>query len=477
MIAIPLVQRWAVERVFRPRIPGIEWLGYAKPLLRVMECFACGEEATQQGVLRATLADGRVRLLFACPACGSHRYDTPPPAAAEPQPMAFRHHVEYAADFPAIARSLAPILGGDDPGALLVAGCGFGFAVAMARAAGWVAFGFDPDPVAAAGRAALSWTVSHRPTPDPVGPGRFDALYSDGMIGRAGDPYALAVELAGRLAEGGALLVDEPDVAQLYESRDPGTVERVAGPGRAMLLPTEAGLARLLSRTGFGDHDIVAIAGRLTARRTSVEATDGDALLAGYLDDWTPARVAGDQATGCHSGLAVRALERAVNAGNWPRARDVAAALAPVLDGVNTLSALQRSDGSLDSMFAHIPFGAASAAYHAAMLALNGDGDPRRARAGFLAAAALSRAAYLAAPDRMLPELDRVWAARFHAAFAGVAAGDASAKAGFEDIAAGRTDFPLPPPNANWVARAAQQIKPVVSGRAPSTRKKRGDKS
>ena len=457
-------------------MPGIEWLGYAKPMLRVIECFACGEEATQQGVLRAILAGGQVRLLFACPACGSHRYDVPPPAAAEPAPMSFRHHVEYAADFPALARSMAPILGDDDPGSLLIAGCGFGFGVAMARAVGWVAFGFDPDPVAAAGRAALSWTISHRPTPDPVGPGRFDALYSDGMIGRADDPYSLAVDLAGRLVEGGVVLIDEADVAELYRARDPGIVRMIAGPDRAMLLPTAAGLARLLARTGFGDHDVVAHAGRLTAFRNSGDAADADALLAAYLDDWTPISAAGAMATGFNAGLAVRALERAVNAGNWPRARDVADALGPVLAGVNTLSALQNSDGSLDTMFAEIPFGSASAAYHAAMLALNGDSDPARARAGFLAAATLSRAAYLAAPDRMLPEHDRVWAARFHAALAGRIAGDPGAAAVFDDIAAGRTDFPLPPPGAGWMARAAQQLQPVAGNGTPPPRKKRGSK-
>lgn len=457
-------------------MPSLEWLGYAKPMLRMLECFACGEVATQQGVLRATPATGPQRLLFACPVCGTHRYDVPPPAAAEPASTALRHHVEYAADFPAIARALAHVLDGDDPGTMLIAGCGFGFGVAMARAAGWAAFGFDPNPVAAAGGAALGWTISHRGTPDPVGPGRFDAMLVDGMLGRTDDPYALAVDLAGRLVEGGPLLVDEQDVAALYDARDPGTMSAIAGPERAMMLPTADGLTRLLARAGFGDHAVVADGGRLRACRGAGQPGEAEALLAAYFDDWTPVPVTGDRATGPIAGLAVRALERAVNAADWPRARAIADALGPVLDGVHTLSALQSSDGSLETMFAHLPFGAASAAYHAAMLALNGDGDAVRARAGFLATAALSRAAYLAAPDRMLPEVDRVWAARFHAALSGSIAGDAGAGAVFDEIAAGHTDVSLPPPTAGWMARAAQQRRPepAAGGRTPSRRNKRG---
>jgi SAM-dependent methyltransferase len=141
--------------------------------------------------------------------------------------------------------------GAPPPGRLVDAGAGRGRFVAAARAAGYDAEGFEPDPARAA--AAVSYGVALRTAgieEVELAAGSVDAVTAWHVLEHVDDPDAAVARIAGWLRPGGALLVGVPNLDSLQA--------RVGGERWYHLdLPrhrthfTPAGLDALLRRHGL----------------------------------------------------------------------------------------------------------------------------------------------------------------------------------------------------------------------------------
>lgn len=101
------------------------------------------------------------------------------------------------------------------PGELLDFGCGWGFFLDDARAAGWTVQGLEPLPghgVYARGRLDLP-VVTDTLHEDTFAPGRFDVVTAFQVFEHLPDPAVELRKLARVLREGGLLVVEVPNIA------------------------------------------------------------------------------------------------------------------------------------------------------------------------------------------------------------------------------------------------------------------------
>lgn len=180
------------------------------PIAPARTCPAC-DRALRRWFAKEGLEFGR------CPACGSGYAEVPPseparyhdylPALTRTLPDATRaRYRELLASFAPFRRT----------GRLLDVGCGGGFFVGEAAAAGWEAEGTEVSAAAVEFGRARGWRL-HRGVLDdaPVAPGSLDVLTLFEVLEHVRDPAGLLRQCAGRLRPGGLLYLTTPNMGSL----------------------------------------------------------------------------------------------------------------------------------------------------------------------------------------------------------------------------------------------------------------------
>lgn len=157
------------------------------------------------------------------------------------------------------------------PGPVLDIGCGPGRVPATLAAAGTVALGIDPSPVAAGEARQRGAPVLERSVFAPLpGEGRWaTALLLDGNIGIGGDPLALLVRIAALLAPTGELLaeVEGPGIGVERFAARVEHGERI-GPWFPWARVGVDGFADLAAAAGLAATGVTVVGGRWFARAT-----------------------------------------------------------------------------------------------------------------------------------------------------------------------------------------------------------------
>ncbi|RKT43033.1 class I SAM-dependent methyltransferase [Thiocapsa rosea] len=147
-------------------------------------------------------------------------------------------------------------------------GCGFGFGLDFAREAlGWKVRGFDPSPLARAGRHLLNLPITSAYLgPETLrGEPPVDVLLASEVIEHVVDPHRFLDDITPILAPDGWLVISTPNAAGVSPDASPGALLPILTPGYHLVLFSEAALRRLLEEHGFTQVDIRASATNLTA--------------------------------------------------------------------------------------------------------------------------------------------------------------------------------------------------------------------
>ncbi|QVL50941.1 MAG: class I SAM-dependent methyltransferase [Thiocapsa sp.] len=276
-------------------------------------------------------------------------------------------------------------------------GCGFGLGLDFAREAlGWDVRGFDPSPLARAGRRLLDLPV----TLDYLGPETLrgeapvDVLLASEVIEHVVDPHRFLDDITPTLAPDGWLVISTPNAAGVHRDASPGALLPILTPGYHLVLFSETALRRLLEAHGFSQVEIRASETNLTAlacrhpRSCDLSRTLDRALYRDYLKRRLGALDPDEPLAHGYSG---RLIKEYVNAGDIEPAR---AELRRLADSYRRLYGidLERPETVLaepiaSESFAHfaatIPANLCGLAYRSAFIALRHANDPGRALAGF----------------------------------------------------------------------------------------------
>lgn len=165
---------------------------------------------------------------------------------------------------------------------LLDVGCGFGFTTdAWKAVVNERAFGCDPAPYAAAGRALLGKHIYHALLDDvaELRGETFDVVYSSEVIEHVPDPVAFVNLLNSRLSRNGILVLTTPAADYIVPASDPATAEAALAPGFHGFLFSRTALERLLVSSGLGHviverhgERLIAWASNAEIQRTPTEA-------------------------------------------------------------------------------------------------------------------------------------------------------------------------------------------------------------
>jgi SAM-dependent methyltransferase len=172
------------------------------------------------------------------------------PGATEPPPRGARLAAPLLAAFDrARLRLLRPAV--PPPARLVDAGAGRGRFVAAARAAGYSAEGFEPDPARAAAAAAYGVELEVAGLEDAgPEPGALDAVTAWHVLEHVEDPDGAVARIATWLRPGGALLVGAPNLGSLQARLGGERWYHLDLPGHRTHF-TVAGLHTLLRRHGL----------------------------------------------------------------------------------------------------------------------------------------------------------------------------------------------------------------------------------
>ncbi|WP_296696939.1 class I SAM-dependent methyltransferase [Thiocapsa sp. UBA6158] len=276
-------------------------------------------------------------------------------------------------------------------------GCGFGFGLDFAREAlGWEVRGFDPSPLARAGRRLLDLPV----TLDYLGPETLrgeapvDVLLASEVIEHVVDPHRFLDDITPPLAPDGWLVISTPNAAGVHRDASPGALLPILTPGYHLVLFSETALRRLLEIHGFTQVEIRASETNLTAlacrrsRSCDLSRTLDRALYRDYLKrrlgalDWDEPLA---------HGFSGRLIKEHVNAGNIEPARAELRRLADCyrrlydidLDRPESVLAEPTAIESFAHFAAAIPANLCGLAYRSAFIALHHATDPAHALAYF----------------------------------------------------------------------------------------------
>jgi 2-polyprenyl-3-methyl-5-hydroxy-6-metoxy-1,4-benzoquinol methylase len=416
------IERWSLERRSRPQAEGLEWLGYIKPDVREIQCPWCDRVQPHQGVVRV---DDLV--LYMCSICGSHRYWPRPdvPSIHEMTPFAIRNYVEYGAGLQPFCEYVAALTAGRPAGTLLDVGCGFGFAVDIARRqVGWRAIGVDPASIARSGAHTLAIDVRaiEIGRDDALGDSRFEAVLCAEVLAHSPDPAALLREMGQHLAPDGSILIATVTPNALYESDNVGIIQGVLGPRQHTFIPTGVGLARLVERLGLHvlhlEDTGISLRATVGMHKTRINlATTEDAARVAerYYSSILSEGVADPSVW---IGVASRAFHHAVSYGDWKRAIVLARQMNRWLQAAEIAAVECSVKTNVVELFEDAPVCSSVLLFDAAMLALNSDADAGNAQRLFDLAARLSLRAFELAPELMAAEYDRYFSARIHQALA-----------------------------------------------------------
>ncbi|WP_296700913.1 class I SAM-dependent methyltransferase [Thiocapsa sp. UBA6158] len=276
-------------------------------------------------------------------------------------------------------------------------GCGFGFGLDFAREAlGWEVRGFDPSPLACAGRRLLNLPV----TSEYLGPETLrgeppvDVLLASEVIEHVVDPHRFLDDITPILAPDGWLVISTPNAAGVRPDASPGALLPILTPGYHLVLFSETALHRLLAAHGFTQIDIRASATNLTAlacrqsRPCDLSRTLDRALYRDYLKRRLEALNPDEPLAHGFSG---RLIKECVNAGDIEAAQAELQGLTETyrrlygidLDRPETVLAEPIEIESFGRFAAAIPANLCGLAYRSAFIALRHANDPERALAGF----------------------------------------------------------------------------------------------
>jgi len=384
---------------------GLPRLGWPSPgLARPMACPQCGDQGEKPVLVTVGWHTGdnpdRCNAVLTCPACGVAFYDdlTPPdytdPNIAEQGRTEFylQQGTGLWQSVGLLARIPRP------PGTrYLEVGSGLGFGLDFAiHGLGWRGGGYDPSPIAEAGRRRLSLPITcdyFRGTAF----GAFDVLMAAEVIEHVPSPREFLLMLRHSLAADGILVLTTPDAAAIRPQTSSGALVPLLSPGLHLILQSQASLARLLAECGF-DHvrieqdsfSLIAFASRapLALRADRAEAR------ARYRS-WLRERAACfAQDPGLQIAFAGHALLESVNDSDLATARAVMpmlerrlrARFGIAIDAPLPLPATIHQ-ASLDGLVALMPLNLPAILYARAILRLH-EGEPRTAIRSLFAAAA-----------------------------------------------------------------------------------------
>ncbi|WP_373508040.1 methyltransferase domain-containing protein [Thiocapsa sp.] len=276
-------------------------------------------------------------------------------------------------------------------------GCGFGFGLDFAREAlGWKVCGFDPSPLARAGRRLLNLPL----TSDYLGPETLrgeppvDVLLASEVIEHVADPHRFLDDITPILAPDGWLVISTPNAAGVRPDASPGALLPILTPGYHLVLFSEAALHRLLLAHGFTQVDIRSSATNLTAlacrqsRPCDLSRTLDRTLYRDYLKRRLGALNPDEPLAHGFSG---RLIKECVNGGDIEAAQAELHSLTDTyrrlygidLDRPETVLAEPIKIESFGRFAAAIPANLFGLAYRSAFIALRCANDPERALAGF----------------------------------------------------------------------------------------------
>ena len=254
------------ERVARADEPRAEagWLRWGGGT-RALPCPVCDAGGPHAVVVRAG-----PHVLVWCDGCGVRFYVDRVEHAYEGEAASVG--LQFALEQNASVHHQTGLLFGRAGGrSVLDVGCGFGFAVDLAREVlGWRAVGVDPSWAAAAGRAQLGADIRQAYLSAELELGApFDRVIASEVIEHVADPYAMLALLRGRLAPRGVLALTTPNAEAIRAGEDRGRLTGILAPGVHLTLFTEGSLGLALRRAGFGH-----VAVKVTADTLVAEASD-----------------------------------------------------------------------------------------------------------------------------------------------------------------------------------------------------------
>ncbi|UHD14784.1 class I SAM-dependent methyltransferase [Thiocapsa bogorovii] len=284
-----------------------------------------------------------------------------------------------------------------DIGRYAEVGCGFGFGLDFAREAlGWEVRGFDPSPLARAGRRLLDLPV----TSDYLGPETLrgeapvDVLLASEVIEHVVDPHRFLDDITPTLSPDGWLVISTPNAAGVSREASWGALLPILTPGYHLVLFSEAALSLLLEAHGFTQVRIRASETNLTAlacrrpRSCDLSRTLDRALYRDYLKRRVGAL---DPDEPLAHGFSGRLIKEWVNAGDIEAAQAEFHRLAGTyrrrygidLDRPETVLVEPIKAESFQRFAAATPANLCGLAYRSAFIALRHANDPERALAGF----------------------------------------------------------------------------------------------
>lgn len=133
-------------------------------------------------------------------------------------------------------------------------GCGFGFSLDFARLAlGWEVRGFDPSPLAVAGRSELNLPITNvylnRESLGQESP--FDMVLASEVIEHIPDPHAFLTDIKPFIADEGWLVLSTPNADGVSPDISPGSLLPILSPGYHLFILSANALRYLLDLHGF----------------------------------------------------------------------------------------------------------------------------------------------------------------------------------------------------------------------------------
>jgi glycosyltransferase involved in cell wall biosynthesis/SAM-dependent methyltransferase len=363
-----------------------------------LSCPVCGRSVPGHrfAVVTSPATGGRGYGIGRCSRCQT----IVPELFAVPQDLpngAIDERVEFIAGVDAVLLTLMRVQKRRDL-RLLDIGCGYGFALDLARFAwGWEGIGVDPANIAYRGREELGVDIRTTPFDSDLdlGSAPFDVVLASETLEHVPDPRALLGEIKDRLAPDGVLVMSTPN-AQLVTPATPAKeVVAALGLGSHMCLVDRKGLERLLRDAGFGAVEIEeaplilrAVASPTVAglTRCAPASTELDLpLLARYCDARADSAPEG---SALRLGMAIRCVQYALHAGDLAAANAGCERLRAALLDRYGIDVEDPEGTSARALQPGVPLVAAAAHFNIGFLELEARHRPARAAIQFAAAAA-----------------------------------------------------------------------------------------
>ena len=493
-------KRWAIERIGRPRWDSIEWLPFSSPVGVVRACIACEDTQPKEPVL---VVQGY--QLSMCNACGTHEFSPHPNLQDEPtNDVAIKYYVELGAGLESLSSYILTAVGTKTEGSFLDVGCGFGFAVDIARRGlDWKAIGVEPSYFGAAGASYLGADIRRCFLNEAgVAPKSFEAVLCSEVLEHVDSPVDLLQQVWGCVSSSGRLVTTTPSVDYIYTAASEGQLLALLSPGSHVYFPSEGGLLRIFERAGVPRPQVVDIGMSLVcvvdaplfgqeagpAVQAGDKAPAAERSARGKMSKWlsikpnvekapevrkaaeftlaTPQAAetlerrylsAFGESQNCDpmvkSAMLGRLFNRFVRTGDYAGAQHVLVPLGETIANAESASLHLDTINSLQGVADRIPFYAAQLLHDLAMYHLNHLADPMRAAQLFERAMLVSKAFIRIEPAYFGTEVDRASSALFHAAL-GYSRGGENKRA-LELLRMLETNS-SPRPSDYWLERAQQ---------------------